>query len=75
MARPFATLQLSTECGLVHNGETFIDNIRHGIKKYSMSANSHSIPVITSGFRKNAALMGSFSLILEKILLLEDTRN
>jgi len=69
----------NTECivlsgGLVYNGEMFIDRIRNGIRNYSMNDISRSVPVITSGFGENAALMGSFSLILEKILLLEGTK-
>jgi len=70
----------NTECivlsgGLVQNGEMFMDKIRMGINNYSMSAIPRSVPVITSGFGENAALMGSFSIILERILLLEGTRN
>ena len=40
-----------------------------------MGVNSHSIPVITSWFGDNAALVESFSLILERIVLLEGVGN
>ena len=67
----------NTECivlsgGLVQNGEMFFDKIRKMLKDYSMSAISRSVPVVMSEFGENAALMGSFSLILERILLLEN---
>lgn len=67
----------NTECivlsgGLVQNGDMFIDKIRKLLMKYSMSAISRSVPVVMSEFGENAALMGSFSLILERILLLEN---
>jgi glucokinase-like ROK family protein len=66
----------NTECivlsgGLVQNGEMLIERIRKSVAKYSMNAISRSVPIVTSEFGENAALMGSFSLILEKILLLE----
>jgi glucokinase-like ROK family protein len=69
----------NTECivlsgGLVHNGEMFLEKIRKEIANYSMSAVSRTVPIISTSFQENAALVGSFSLILEKILLLEDTR-
>lgn len=66
----------NTECivlsgGLVQNGDMFIEKIRRMMTRYSMSAISRSVPVIPSEFGENAGLIGSFSLILEKILLLE----
>ena len=66
----------NTECivlsgGLVQNGDVLTEKIRTEVKNYSMSAISRSVPIVTSGFGENAALMGSFSLILERILLME----
>jgi N-acetylglucosamine repressor len=66
----------NTECivlsgGLVQNGEILPVKIRKGLNNYAMSAISRRVPVILSEFGENAALMGSFSLILEKILMLE----
>jgi N-acetylglucosamine repressor len=66
----------NTECivlsgGLVQNGDIIIEKIRQELAKHSMSAVSRVVPVIKSGFGEYAALMGSFSLILERILLLE----
>ena len=66
----------NTECivlsgGLVENGEILPEKIRADLTKYSMNAISREVPVLTSSFGDNAALMGSFSLILEKILMLE----
>ncbi len=70
----------NTECivlsgGLLKNGDMLIDKIREEINKYSLSAISRSVPVIVSGFGERAAIVGSFSLILEKILLLEGTKS
>ena len=66
----------NTECivlsgGLIQNGELLLEKIRNEIKQYSMSAISRSVPIVSSSFGENAALMGSFSLILEKILQLD----
>jgi len=66
----------NTECivlsgGLLKNGDILINKIRKDLEDYSMSAIARKVPVVPSGFGENAALMGSFSLILEKILLLE----
>jgi N-acetylglucosamine repressor len=66
----------NTECivlsgGLVQNGDVLIDKIREELTNYSMSAVSRSVTVVKSGFGENVALMGSFSLILERILMLE----
>ena len=66
----------NTECivlsgGLVQNGEMLIDKIRKEVKNYALSGVSRTVPIVTAGFGENAALMGSFSLILERILLLE----
>ena len=57
--------------GLIENDEILIEKIRNDLGKYSMNAISRTVPIITSSFGDNAALMGSFSLILEKILQLE----
>jgi glucokinase-like ROK family protein len=67
----------NTECivvsgGLVQNGDILIEKIRESVANYSMNAISRSVPIIPSEFGENAALMGSFSLILERILLLEN---
>jgi len=66
----------NTECivlsgGLLKNGDLLINKIRKDLEDYSMSAIARTVPVVPSGFGENAALMGSFSLILEKILVLE----
>ena len=66
----------NTECivltgGLVQNGDLLINKIRKEVKNLSMSAISRSVPIVQSEFGEYAALMGSFSLILERILLLE----
>jgi len=66
----------NTECivlsgGLVQNGDLLLNQIKTELKNYSMGAVSRTVPVLQASFGENAALMGSFSLILEKILLLE----
>lgn len=70
----------NTECivlsgGLLKNGDMLIDKIRVEINKYSLSAISRSVPIIASEFGETAAIVGSFSLILEKILLLEGIKS
>jgi glucokinase-like ROK family protein len=66
----------NTECivlsgGLVQNGDLLINKIREQVTNYALSGVSRTVPIVQSGFGENAALMGSFSLILERILLLE----
>jgi N-acetylglucosamine repressor len=66
----------NTECivlsgGFVLNGEMLIEKIRETVANYSMNEISRSVPIVSSEFGENAALMGSFSLILERILLLD----
>jgi len=66
----------NTECivlsgGLIQNGEMLIEKIRCQVSNYSLSGISRSVPIVKAGFGDNAALMGSFSLILERILMLE----
>lgn len=66
----------NTECivlsgGLVHDREILPVKIRKVLTNYSMSAIARHVPVVLSEFGENAALMGSFSLILERILMLE----
>lgn len=68
----------NTECivlsgGLIQNGDVLIEKIRLQITNYSLSGISRSVPIVKAGFGENAALMGSFSLILERILMLEST--
>jgi glucokinase-like ROK family protein len=57
--------------GLINNGEYIIEKIRSELKHYSMNVITPAIPIVSSSFGENAALMGSFSLILEKILQLD----
>jgi predicted NBD/HSP70 family sugar kinase len=68
----------NTECivlsgGLVQNGDLLLGKIREQVNMYALSGVSRTVPIVQSGFGENAALMGSFSLILERILLLEST--
>jgi glucokinase-like ROK family protein len=68
----------NTECivlsgGLIQNGDVLIEKIRLQITNYSLNGISRSVPIVKAGFGENAALMGSFSLILERILMLEST--
>lgn len=68
----------NTECivlsgGLVKGDDLLLDKIRKQVEEYSLCGVSRTVPIVKAGFGENAALMGSFSLILEKILLLETT--
>ena len=66
----------NTECVVIY-GElmayrpTLLDDINKNLKSFSMTALIRTVPLVSSSFGENAALMGSFSLILEKILQLE----
>lgn len=66
----------NTECivlsgGLIENEDIVFNKISDKMKNYSMKALSRSVPIVQSSFGENAALMGAFSLVLEKILNLE----
>ena len=66
----------NTECvviygELVEYDNSLIDEINNNLNQYSMNALNRTVPLVSSSFGENAALMGSFSLILEKILQLE----
>ncbi len=66
----------NTECVVIYGelieyDNSLIDNINDNLKQYSMNALNRTLPLVSSSFGENAALMGSFSLILEKILQLE----
>ncbi len=66
----------NTECivlygDLIDEKDLLLKKIRTGIKQYYLKDISRSVPVVPSSFLADAALMGSFSLILEKILLLD----
>jgi N-acetylglucosamine repressor len=66
----------NTECivlsgGLIEHEDIVFNKIRDKMKNYSMKALSRSVPIVQSSFGENAALLGAFSLILEKILNLE----
>ncbi len=67
----------NTECivlsgGLVQNGDLLLDKIRNQVSEYSLSGVSRTVPIVKAGFGENAALIGSFSLILERILMLNN---
>jgi predicted NBD/HSP70 family sugar kinase len=66
----------NTECivlsgGLIENENIVFNRISSKMQNYSIKALSRSVPIVRSSFGENAALMGAFSLILEKILNLE----
>lgn len=66
----------NTECVVIYGelieyDNCLIDNINNNLKQYAMNALNRTVPLVSSSFGENAALMGSFSLILEKILQLE----
>ena len=56
---------------LMEYNNSLIDEIGNNLKQYAMSALNRTVPLVSSSFGENAALMGSFSLILEKILQLD----
>ncbi len=66
----------NTECivlygELVECAPDLVEKINTELRQYSMSAISRRVAVLPSSFGDSAALTGSFSLILEKILQLE----
>ena len=56
---------------LIEYDNSLINDINNNLKQYSMNALNRTVPLVSSSFGENAALMGSFSSILEKILQLE----
>jgi glucokinase-like ROK family protein len=67
---------LNTECIVLSGGLTKTEGmlqskVQQNIKNYTMNTLSHSVPIVKSSFGENGALMGCFSLILQKILHLE----
>ncbi|MDA3929132.1 MAG: ROK family transcriptional regulator [Prolixibacteraceae bacterium] len=67
----FNTTCIVLSGGLIENEPILLDLICSNMPNFSMKSVSRSVPILTSSFGENAALMGSFSLILEKILKLE----
>ncbi|WP_299546887.1 ROK family transcriptional regulator, partial [Seonamhaeicola sp.] len=57
--------------GLTRTKEFLLDKLEKEVRKYSIPNLSANVKVIGSSFGENAALMGTFSLILNKILNLE----
>jgi predicted NBD/HSP70 family sugar kinase len=56
-------------------GDIFFDNIRRVVSKNVMEPNSRQINIQQVAYGNNAALMGAFSLILNKVLNLHFTHS
>ncbi len=60
-------------CGdLGLSGDFFLDKIRSKVESLKLPATSSKVQILPSSFGEDAALMGAFSLILEKVLLLKE---
>lgn len=57
--------------GLSMSGNFFTDKIQSKVQSLAMPFASKEVPILLSSFGEDAALMGAFSLILEKILSLD----
>ena len=54
-------------------GDIFFDKIREVVAKNIMQPNSRQVQILPMAYEENAALMGAFSLILNKVLNLDYT--
>ena len=57
--------------GVSMAGETFFDSIKNVIHKHLLQASAKELPILPVAFGKNAALMGAFALVLNRILNLD----
>jgi glucokinase-like ROK family protein len=57
--------------GVSMAGDIFFDNIREVVAKHVMQSTPREIPIYPVAFGNNAALMGAFSLILNRVLNLD----
>ena len=57
--------------GLSDNEEYYVERIRTKVHAESLPIYKEKIPILTSSFGEEAALMGAFSLMLHSILRLE----
>jgi glucokinase-like ROK family protein len=57
--------------GVSMAGDIFFDNIREVVAKHVMQSTAKEIPILPVAFGENAALMGAFSLILNRVLNLD----
>jgi len=57
--------------GVSMAGDIFFDNIRQSVSRHVMQSTPRELPILPVAFGTNAALMGAFSLILNRILNLD----
>jgi predicted NBD/HSP70 family sugar kinase len=57
--------------GVSMAGDIFFDNIKQAVSKHVMQSTPRELPILPVAFGENAALMGAFSLILNRILNLD----
>jgi glucokinase-like ROK family protein len=57
--------------GVSMSGDIFFDNIRKVVDKNVMKPTSRKVPILPVTFGNNAAIMGAFSIILNKVLNFE----
>jgi predicted NBD/HSP70 family sugar kinase len=57
--------------GVSQAGDIFFDNIRKSVDKNTMQPTSRKVEILPVAFGENAALMGAFALILNRVLKLD----
>ena len=57
--------------GVSMAGDMFFDTIKNVIHKHILQASARELPILPVAFGKNAALMGAFALVLNRILNLD----
>ena len=57
--------------GVAMAGDMFFDSIKNVIHKHILQASARELPILPVAFGKNAALMGAFALVLNRILNLD----
>jgi glucokinase-like ROK family protein len=57
--------------GVSMAGDMFFDTIKNVIHKHILQASAKELPIVPVAFGKNAALMGAFALVLNRILNLD----
>lgn len=70
----FNTQAIFLTGGLSFSGDFFTKKIEAKVRSLAMPFAKKEVPILLSSFGEDAALMGAFSLILEKILHLESVK-
>jgi glucokinase len=61
--------------GVSRSGEEFLDQIRESVKTHVIQRHNNFVKIIPATFGADAAVMGSVSLILEKVLTFDSNND